>query len=239
MLLVLGLVAVAPTGAAAQMAEISGIAKVYLRAGPGTEYDSIETLDSGHLVDILDVEGSWTKVQTPEGKVGFVYHKYVVPKVGSGSTPATAPVAAAPQPQAPQPPRPTAATPPVRAAAPVASAPAPVPAPATAPAPEDFTETAGPAAPPRDDLTLEVGRLRSEIADLKREIQDRAAEAEETRARGIVSPIPATGAMNAMTAREESAGALAVGFFALIVGWILGSAFTNRRTRSRRPRLRF
>lgn len=220
-------------GARAEMAEIGGIPKVYVREGAGTEFGTIATLDAGDPVDILDVEGSWTKIQTRDGKVGFVYHKYVVPRVATPTNAATMPAL-----------EPTRSMPYTSVVAPAAPPGPAVAAPAVA-APSTVVEEPppAPAAPPRDGLTVEVSRLRSEIADLKREIQDRAVEMEDARstqsARGIVSPIPATGAPSSMTASEQSAGALAVGFLALLVGWVLGSAFTRRRSRSQRPRLRF
>ena len=82
LLAIAAILVVAATRVFAAQAEISGIERVYLRAGPGSDQPTLGVLSAGDPVDIIDIEGSWTKVQTPDGKVGFVYHRYVTPRVG-------------------------------------------------------------------------------------------------------------------------------------------------------------
>src|SRR5256885_1201049 len=79
--------------ALAAQAEITGIERVYLRAGAGPDQAPIGVLNQGERVNIIDIEGSWTKVETADGKVGFVYHLYVVPVFdgSAGSAPPAAP----------------------------------------------------------------------------------------------------------------------------------------------------
>lgn len=51
-----------------------------VRAGPGTEYEVLDTLKKGDQVDEIEVEG-WTAIPMEDGTVGFVSGKYLtVPK---------------------------------------------------------------------------------------------------------------------------------------------------------------
>jgi len=191
----------------AQQAQIAGIEKVYLRPSPGTDQTPITVLNAGDQVNILDIEGSWAKVETADGKVGYVYHRYVVPWVGG-----------APPPVVPRP-----APPPV--AAPASPAPPP---PAPAPTAPDAA------------LSAELAGLRAELAELKDKVQKRAGRSEE--ASGLAATpfaADAPGAAGSAPAPEQGVGVLAVAFFSLLVGWVLGAAFSRRRSRSQRRRLRF
>src|SRR5262249_17129163 len=123
-------------------AEISGIDKVYLRAAPGTDAAPLAVLNGGGRVNIPPGGGSWSKVETREGTVGFVYHRYVVPKSEGSNTQAV----------------PETTSPPAEAAAAPTEVP-PVPSPA---------ETA---AAPKDEISAELANLRAEIADLKQKVQ--------------------------------------------------------------------
>jgi SH3 domain-containing protein len=197
-------------------AQISGIEKVYLRAGPGTDSPPLGVLNGGDQVNVLGVEGSWTKVETRDGRVGFVYRRYVVPEL-EGSAAQVAPEAAVP--------------PGNLAAAPTAALPAPSP-----------TETV---AAPKDELSAELANLRAEVADLKQKVQEKADQAGDAQgpSGGSLSsisqaPVSAPAAPPASSARDQGVGVLAVAFLSLLVGWVLGSAFGRRRSRSQRPRLR-
>jgi uncharacterized protein YraI len=197
-------------------AEISGIEKVYLRAGPGTDAAPLGVLSGGDQVNVLGVEGSWIKVETRDGKVGFVNHRYVVPKL-EGSAAQVVPETASPPSSA--------------AVAPTAELPTPSP-----------TETA---AAPKDELSAELASLRAEVADLKQKVQEKADQTGDAQgpSGGSISsisppPVSAPAAPPAPSAREQGVGVLAVAFLSLLVGWVLGSAFGRRRSRSQRPRLR-
>ena len=191
----------------AEQAQIAGIEKVYLRPSPGTDQTPITVLSAGDHVNILDIEGSWAKVETADGKVGYVYHRYVVPWVDGAPPPAV------PRPAAP----------------PVAAAPSPAPPPPS-PAP-----TASEAA-----LSAELAGLRAELAELKDKVQKRAGRGEEASA-PAATPFAsdAPGAAGSAPTSEQGVGVLAVAFFSLLVGWVLGAAFSRRRSRSQRRRLRF
>src|SRR2546429_33935 len=84
----------------AEQAQIAGIEKVYLRPSPGTDQTPITVLNAGDRVNILDIEGSWAKIETADGKVGYVYHRYVVPWVDGAPPPAVPRPAAPPAPPA-------------------------------------------------------------------------------------------------------------------------------------------
>jgi len=195
----------------AEQAQIAGIEKVYLRPSPGTDQTPITVLSAGDQVNILDIEGSWAKVETADGKVGYVYHRYVVPWVGGAPAPAVPRPAAPPAPPA------------------VAAAPSPAPPPPSPP------PTASEAA-----LSAELAGLRAELAELKDKVQKRAGRSEE--ASGLAATpfaSDAPGAPASAPAPEQGVGVLAVAFFSLVVGWVLGAAFSRRRSRSQRRRLRF
>ena len=194
--------------ATAEPGEISGIDKVYLRSGPSTEGAPLAVLSAGDRVTILGTTGTWTNIQTPDGKVGYVHHRYVVPLSGvAGETAVEA--------QLPTPP-------PLSAPTPAAVQPNP-----------DPTTTAD-----SDALSSELADLQAEVSRLKdqvREYKQRGTEAPlvaaaEPRAPQPVSPPP--------PARDQAVGVLAVAGLSLLVGWFLGSVFSRRRSRSHRPRLR-
>ena len=77
------------------------------------------------------------------------------------------------------------------------------------------------------------------MAELKDKVQKRAGPSEET-SRLAATPFAsdAPGAAAPAPAPEQGVGVLAVAFFSLLVGWVLGAAFSRRRSRSQRGRLR-
>jgi uncharacterized protein YraI len=213
----LALLSTSEFAAFASPAEISGIDKIYLRSGPGTDTAPVTVLTAGDPVNIIGGDGSWTKVETQDGKVGFVSHRYVVPRA-DGS-----PAQVAPQPVTP--------------ASDVASAPG-----ATPPAPSP-TATDGAA---KDELSAELMGLRAEVADLKQKVQARGDQTGEVQApsggsASSISPAPLSLPLvpaSAPSGKEQGVGVLTVAFLSLLVGWVLGSAFARRRPRSQHPRLR-
>jgi uncharacterized protein YgiM (DUF1202 family) len=153
--------------ATAEPGEISGIDKVYLRSGPSTEGAPLAVLSAGDRVTILGTTGTWTNVQTPDGKVGYVHHRYVVPLSGVAGEPV------------------------VEAQMPT-QAPASAPTPAAAqPTPEPTTTSDS------DALSSELADLQAEVSRLKdqvREYKQRGTEAPpvaEPRAAQPASPPPA------------------------------------------------
>jgi uncharacterized protein YgiM (DUF1202 family) len=130
--------------AIAEPGEISGIDKVYLRSGPSTEGAPLAVLSAGDRVTILGSTGTWANVQTPDGKVGYVHHRYVVPLSGNaGETVAGA--------QLPTPPPLSAPTP---------AAVQPTPEPTTASDSEALSSELA-------DLQAEVSRLKDQVREYK------------------------------------------------------------------------
>ena len=211
----------------AAQAEISGIDKIDLRSGPSAHEPAIAILSAGDAVDIIDIEGSWTKVQTGDGKIGYVYHRYVVPKVATEGTapPEAAPVAAVTH-------------------APIAAAPLRTPAIAAPAVAASAVERS-----PSGELSTELATLRAEIAELKEKVQERQAElanAPESSPApvatdGFSTPIgPATTPPAApISGRDQAVGVLMIAAFSLVIGWVLGATFGRRGSRSRGGRLRF
>jgi len=213
----IALVAASESRCLSAQGEITGSSNVYLRSGPGADYTTVGTLNAGDQVVILETQGVWTKVATADGRVGYLNHRFVSPIA---------------EPQAE-----LSATPAIRArgegAATVAAAPSPtVKAEGTKP-----------------ELTAEMADLRAEITELKRKIgEQRSVEATDRRpptdgaATSTAStPSAAKGPDGdaAVSTREQGVGVLAVGLLGLIIGWVAGSTFTRRRSRSQRSRLRF
>jgi uncharacterized protein YgiM (DUF1202 family) len=180
------LVATEPV-ARAELGEISGIEKVYLRSGPSTDGDALGVLSAGDRVTILGNAGAWTNVQTQDGKVGYVHHRYVVALTGvDAETIAEAP--------APTPP-------PV--SAPSLAAVQPTPEPTTAPSDALSTELA--------DLQVEVSRLKDQV----REYKQRAAEAPPIAAAQprVAPPTPTSAGDQAVGVLAVAGLSLLVGWF--------------------------
>ena len=189
--------------------EISGIEKVYLRAGPGTDTAPVAVLNAGDQVNILDVEGSWTKVEIQDGTVGFVYHRYVVPRL-DGSSAEAVPRATAPSSAAP---------------------PAPSPTETVGAAKEELTTELA-------NLRAEIADLKQKVQERADQTGDVQAPSGGAVSSNSAVPVGASAAPPGPSAREQGVGVLAVAFLSLLVGWVLGSAFGRWRSRSQRPRLR-
>ncbi|MGH7859321.1 MAG: SH3 domain-containing protein, partial [Candidatus Binatia bacterium] len=86
--------------AAAAPARISGAPLVYVRSGPGPDHQPVRILSEGDTVEKLEDLGSWTRIETPKGEIGFVYSSFVVETgaeapivAGQEPTPVAVPVA--------------------------------------------------------------------------------------------------------------------------------------------------
>jgi hypothetical protein len=205
----LALCAAAPS-AFAQPAQIEGVSRVYLRAGPGPDQRILSTLNVGDHVKVLANDGFWAKVETPSGTVGYVFNRYLGTARSAG-TPAPA----------------IRPSPPVVEAAATPSTPV-MPTPAVEPA------------TPKDDLAAEVAALRSEISDLKEKVQRAPETEGRGGETGAPTSSPtAADATAGRSAHEQNTEVLAVGLLALIIGLAIGASLARRRSRSHRPRLRF
>ena len=248
-LLAVGVLFFAASAVYAAQAEIVGIPKIYLRAGPSADETPLAILSAGDVVDVIETQGSWTKVQAADGKIGYVYHRYVAPKSGTEARatgenpPVTAPSAEYPRPDF-SPAAPGAAS----AGRPTAALEAPggVIAP-EAPATEVGASPSGQTSPSAE-LSAQVASLRAEIEDLKQKVQGRQAElaaepgagAVPSATDGSATPIGATMTPAApVSGRDQAVGVLMIAGFSLVIGWVLGSTCGRRGSRSRRGRLRW
>lgn len=63
-----------------QAAAASVLTGLNLRSGPGVQYEALEVLAAGSSVKVLSkAEGDWVKVQSPEGRQGWVAGRYLKP----------------------------------------------------------------------------------------------------------------------------------------------------------------
>ena len=117
-----------------------------------------------------------------------------------------------------------------------ATAAPPVSAPAQAAVQPISTPTA---AVESDELSAELAGLRAEVARLRQQVEERKQQAGEVPPAALATaPAAPNEAPAAPSAREQGVAVLAVAGLSLLVGWLLGSAFSRRRSRSHRPRLR-
>lgn len=63
--------------AAAATQYVSDQLSINMRSGPGTSYRIEQLLDAGDKVQTLSESNGWTKVQTSDGKTGFVLTRYL------------------------------------------------------------------------------------------------------------------------------------------------------------------
>lgn len=74
-LVMLMLIPAAASAATMQHAYDSG--KIYLRTGPGTNYSSSGTVHNGDHITVLNYGDVWSRVQTDNGKTGYIKNLYI------------------------------------------------------------------------------------------------------------------------------------------------------------------
>mgnify|MGYP001817128983 CR=1 FL=1 len=52
---------------------------ITFRSGPASDRKIVKLLVSGQAVDVLQKEGEWARVRLPDGKEGWVLHRYLTP----------------------------------------------------------------------------------------------------------------------------------------------------------------
>lgn len=62
---------------------------VYLRTGPGSSYKAVATYHRGDLMTLITTSGGWSKIETPDGRIGWMASRYLE-YVGTGQGAATA-----------------------------------------------------------------------------------------------------------------------------------------------------
>jgi len=73
----LGLAVVASSASAAEQGWVRGDLRLNLRSGGGNEYRILGTLATGDQVKVLDKGTDWSRVETADGKVGWIPAGYV------------------------------------------------------------------------------------------------------------------------------------------------------------------
>lgn len=51
---------------------IRTVVRITLRSGPGMDHKIASMINSGQEIDVLDTEGEWSKIRTPQGRTGWV-----------------------------------------------------------------------------------------------------------------------------------------------------------------------
>jgi len=75
MLIVCLLAPIAASAATVEMAYGGG--SIYLRSGPGREYDDNGTVKDGDYITVLSYGSIWSKVKTSGGRVGYIKNLYI------------------------------------------------------------------------------------------------------------------------------------------------------------------
>ena len=213
-LLLAALASTSPSLSRAETATVSGVSQIYLRSGPGTTYSPNGVVNAGESVTTLDLVGNWQRVETSDGRSGFVYTGYLT-FGGAPAQPTTDATAVAPAES-------------LASASPVA--------------PATSMQAIAPPSPTVDPAEVETWQaelsgLKAEVARLRSEV-GRGPE-DETPAAALTLPTRGPVEISPSSAEASNLRTVGVAVFFLIVGWVFGAGFARRRTRSQRGRLRF
>jgi len=67
--------------AAAEDIYVSGVTKITMRTGPGTEHKIVAMLRSGTRLEIVEYNDDWSKVKTQGDKIGWVLSRFLTREV--------------------------------------------------------------------------------------------------------------------------------------------------------------
>ncbi|HXQ21542.1 MAG TPA: SH3 domain-containing protein [Candidatus Acidoferrales bacterium] len=221
---------------------VTGAKRVFVRRGPGLEFQPFATLTNGTTVDVQEMQGEWARITTVGGQVGYVNSTFL-------SLPAEAERQSA-----------TPAAPPPPGTAPVRSEAAPLHAVnernkaleaevrslqqelEAQKSRAEATPVAAPAATTPggatdiEQLKGQLAHLTTAVEGLQRGLAD-ARLAAEPPAATTTTTTPATPAEG--SPHSVTSTAILLGVVGLGVGWLMGSAFGRRQERGRRSRVRF
>lgn len=227
LLLITALIATLPghaEGRSGAVGIVRGAEALYVREGPGTEFNAFDSLPKGTEVEVESVEGSWVAIRTPAGRTGYVHKTFLelpggadeasqeTPRVESTSRAAAAETGQALEVEALAVESTPRVEPPERS-----------PTPADAPPPTLMGSDGN----GRDELLVDVKRILRLTEEMHEELAGR-------------SPADAPGApMNDGTQAPGVASTLALSGIGLLFGFLLGSVYGRRQERNRRSRVRF
>lgn len=229
--------------AADNKAVVHGASKLFVRRGPGMSFPPFARLSEGSIVKVHDRQGSWVRIETAGGQVGFVNQKFLTP-VGEGELADAAPPTEAELLDTPTAAATAAVTP---AAVETQSTTAPTPGAggrrraneATASLAETPSGSTLGAETPLDTPT------RPTMADERVSIADevrRLSEAVVVLEKRIGESEPIGDGFGDGEADEEnsvSGGAILLTLLGIGFGWYVGSRYGRAQERGRRSRIRF
>jgi uncharacterized protein YgiM (DUF1202 family) len=215
-------------GAQGQPAVVEGTSQLFIRRGPGREFPPFATLTGGSQVQVQEQRGTWARISTASGQVGYVHTKFLrlltaTPAAiqAAESTAAPTEFPAATQTHGGR----------VTATRRVAEATTPEDSPtateaADLPSPT-VTRTARDAAPAgKRNVQDELDRLSSAVEALNTRLDQRFPLPEEV----------------TTAAADEggtvSGGAIVLFLLGLVLGWLMGATYQRNKDRGRRSRIR-
>jgi hypothetical protein len=207
------------SAAAAGSAVIRGATTLNVRSGPGREYPSFATLTEGSTVEVQATQGSWARVRTAAGEIGYVHKAFLVPL----------------EPEEAAPPAEESGSEKVSGSEELDAVPA-------TPVPEQAVEgeAAGerPAAP--SDVLAGQQRLERLVESLRADVKQ-LADAVRERGSVAISEPAATPMRVGVTAVDatDSGSLLGLSIIGLVAGFVLGAIYGRRQERGRRTRVRF
>lgn len=207
--------------AAAGNAVIHGASALNVRSGPGRDHPAFTTLKEGDRVEVEATEGSWVRIRTPDGQIGYVHKAFVVPLETEE--------AAAPPPEAEGEPA---------SSGEVEAAPEEVP---SEPGPGGTADRETGA--PDGDVMAGQRRLERLVEGLQEDVGkllEIARQRSDVRAavRPTPTPTPLLVGITPVDA-TESGSLLGLSIIGLVAGFILGMIYGRRQERGRRTRVRF
>ncbi|MFP6655528.1 MAG: TIGR04211 family SH3 domain-containing protein, partial [Myxococcota bacterium] len=79
-LFVATIVATALPAAGANLGWVRGNIRLNLRAGAGTEFKILSGVETGDKLEVLSTIENWTRIQTPDGQIGWIPAGYLETK---------------------------------------------------------------------------------------------------------------------------------------------------------------
>ncbi len=219
-------------------AVVHGASKLFVRRGPGMSFPPFARLSEGSIVKVHGKQGSWVRIETAGGQVGFVNQKYLSP-VGEADLAAAAPPTEAELLETPT----SAATAPTQADGADAAATREAQTESPEPAPEARAETpamvgSGVETPLDTPTRPTMAEERASIADEVRRLSAAVGVLEKR----IGESEPIGDGISGDEDDDEnsvSGGAILMSLVSIGLGWYLGSRYGRAQERGRRSRIRF